>query len=461
LRIGWEPGSAGEVKRIRKKQPIRVTIHSLGCAKNLVDSEKLAGIVCAAGGKFVSQPNQADVLIVNTCGFIDDAKEESVHILLEALRWKTQKTGRRVFAMGCLSQRDGAEIAREMPELDGIFGIGDWVPMMNSLKLNPLGNGTIPCALPAGRRILSSPGSAYLRISDGCSMKCSFCSIAQMRGYLRSEPMEELVKEARGLADSGIRELILIGQETTSYGMDLYGRRALIELLERLGEIEGIRWLRLLYMHPPSSTPKFLEELARIPKLCPYLDFPIEHASNRVLKAMNRGTTASRMKEAIEAFREARPDACVRTSVMVGFPGETEAEFEELYRFMEEVQFERAGVFIFSPQEGTPAATLPHRVEEGIALERLDRIMKLQRRICRQKHASLVGQTREVLIERERNGRSWGRTAWDAPEIDAEVRIEGIASVGEIVPVKITRASAYKLQGTVLMNSKNLPKGVA
>ncbi len=407
------------------------------------------------------QPSQADVLVVNTCGFVDDAKEESVHVLLEAVRWKKCKVGRRVVVMGCLSQRDGAEIEREMPELDGVFGIGDWVPMMDALILNPLGNGRVSCASPAGRRLLSSPGSAYLRISDGCSMECSFCAIAQMRGYLRSEPMERLVAEAEALADAGVRELILIGQETTSYGTDLYGRRMLIELLGRLAEIPNIHWLRLLYLHPPSTTPKFLEELARVPKLCSYLDFPIEHASNRVLKAMNRGTTAARMKEAIQAFREARPDACVRTSVMVGFPGEDEAAFDELYHFMEEVQFERAGVFIFSPQEATPAATLFARVEEGIALERLDRIMKLQRRICRQKHARLVGQTLEVLVERVRNGQCWGRTSWDAPEIDAEVRVMGCATLGDIVPVKITDASAYRLQGIALTDGQDMSKGVA
>jgi ribosomal protein S12 methylthiotransferase len=444
-----------------KRQRLRLAIHTLGCAKNLVDSEKLAGMVCAAGAEFVQQPGRADVLVVNTCGFVDDAKEESVHVLLEAIRWKRRKPGRRVVVMGCLSQRDGAEIAREMPELDGVFGIGDWVPMMDALRLNPLGNGRISCVAPAGRRLLSSPGSAYLRISDGCSMACSFCAIAQMRGYLRSEPMGRLVEEAKALADAGVRELILIGQETTSYGMDLYGRRMLIELLWRLSEVVGIRWLRLLYMHPPSTTPKFLEELARVPKLCPYLDFPIEHASARVLKAMNRGTTAARMKDAIAAFRQARPDACVRTSVMVGFPGEDDAAFEELYRFMKEVQFERAGAFIYSPQEGTPAARLPARVEQGVALERLDRIMRLQRRICRQKHARLVGRTLEVLVERVRKGQSWGRTVWDAPEIDGVVRVVGSATVGDILPVKITGASAYQLQGIALTDGQNLPEGVA
>ncbi|MFH1009997.1 MAG: 30S ribosomal protein S12 methylthiotransferase RimO [bacterium] len=444
------------MKRERQKRPLRIAIHSLGCAKNLVDSERLAGIVCGAGAQFVPQPGRADVLIVNTCGFVDDAKEESVHVLLEALRWKEQKTGRRVLAMGCLSQRDEAEITREMPELDGVFGVVDWVPMMKALKLSPLGNGSISCSLPAGRRLLSSPGSAYLRISDGCSMGCSFCAIAQMRGFLRSEPMERLESEARALADAGVRELILIGQETTSYGVDLYGRRLLIELLRKLGEIPGIHWLRLLYLHPPSATPKFLQELAGVPKLCGYLDFPIEHASEKILKRMNRRASAAQMKEAIAAFRQARPDACVRTSVMVGFPGETEAEFEELYSFMEEVRFERAGTFIYSPQEGTPAAAFPERVEEGIALDRLEQIMKLQRRICREKHARLVGRTLTVLVEKNRGGRSSGRTAWDAPEVDCDVRIDGNAPPGEMVPIRISGASAYRLQGVALTDEEKI-----
>jgi ribosomal protein S12 methylthiotransferase len=433
-----------------KKRPLRIAIHTLGCAKNLVDSERLAGIICAAGAQVVPQPSQADVLVVNTCGFVDDAKEESVHVLLEALRWKMRRVGRRVFAMGCFSQRDGAEIGREMPELDGVFGIGDWLPMMDALSLSPFGNGRLPFALPANRRLFSSPGSAYLRISDGCSMGCSFCSIAQMRGYLRSEPMEKLAHEAQALADAGVRELILIGQETTSYGVDLYKHRMLPELLWRLNDIPALRWIRLLYLHPPSTTPKFLEELARVPKFCSYLDFPIEHASSRVLKAMNRRTTAERMKDSIAAFRQARPDACVRTSVMVGFPGETQAAFDELYHFMDEVQFERAGTFIYSPQEGTPSATFPERVEQGVALERLEQIMKLQRRICRRKHAHLVGKSLDVLVERSRGDQSWGRSVWDAPEVDGEVRIQANAPVGEIISVKVTDASAYRLQGVVL-----------
>jgi ribosomal protein S12 methylthiotransferase len=438
------------LKIVTKKRPIHIAIHTLGCAKNLVDSEKLAGMICEAGAEVVQQPSQADVLVVNTCGFVDDAKEESVHVLLEALRWKVQKAGRRVFAMGCFSQRDGEEIGREMPELDGVFGIGDWLPMMDALNLGPFGNGRLPGALPAHRRLFSSPGSAYLRISDGCSMGCSFCSIAQMRGYLRSESVEKLLEEARALTDAGIRELILIGQETTSYGVDLYKHRMLPELLWRLNEIPALRWIRLLYLHPPSTTPKFLEELARVPKFCSYLDFPIEHASARVLKAMNRRTTATRMRDSIEAFRQARPDACVRTSVMVGFPGETQSEFDELYHFVEKVQFERAGAFIYSPQEGTPSAAFPKRVEQGVALERLDQIMKLQRRICRRKHANLVGKTLDVLVERSRGDQGWGRSVWDAPEVDGEVRIRGNAPVGEIISVKVTEASAYRLQGVAL-----------
>ncbi len=457
-RLGGDFGSAassqhrGKVRTMRQEKALRIVIHTLGCAKNLVDSERLAGAVCQAGGEFVRQTSRADVLVVNTCGFVDDAIEESAQTLLEALRWKKAKNGRRVMVMGCLSQRDGASLTDEMPELDGVFGIGEWARMLEALHLNPLGNGGMPKGLADGRLALSGPGSAYLRISDGCSMGCSFCSIPQMRGFLRSEPMEKLLIEARALAATGVRELILIGQETTSYGVDLYGRRRLIELLWRLAEIPELCWLRVLYLHPPSTTPKFLEELARVPKLCPYLDFPIEHASDRLLKRMNRHASAAQMREAIAAFRQARPDACVRTSVMVGFPGETQAEFDELYRFIDEVRFERAGAFVFSAQEGTLAVSFPDCVEEGVALDRVDRIMKLQRRICREKHAHLIGRVMEVLIERTRGGQSWGRTVWDAPEIDAEVRVPAALTPGDIVPVEITSASAYRLDGVPLVN---------
>ncbi|MBU1707102.1 radical SAM protein, partial [bacterium] len=256
----------------------KVAITTLGCAKNFVDSQKFAREIHSAGAEFVSQPGRADVLIINTCGFTGDAREESIHTILEAVHWKERKSGRRVMAMGCFTQRDGMEIAEGIPELDGVFGIGDWTTMLQALELNPLKrNGSfalLSSPLSAG------PGYAYLRISDGCSMGCSFCSIPQMRGFLRSEPMEKLTLEAKALAESGARELILIGQETTSYGVDIYGQRMLPELLWQLNDIPEIRWLRLLYFHPPSTTPKFLENIMRVPKVCSYLDFPIEHASN-------------------------------------------------------------------------------------------------------------------------------------------------------------------------------------
>ena len=429
------------------KRKTKVAITTLGCAKNFVDSQSLAREIRSAGAEFVSQPGRADVLVVNTCGFTGDAREESVNTLLEAIQWKEHKPGRRVMAMGCFTQRDGDEIAEEIPELDGVFGIGEWTTMLDALELNPLKRNGSFASLSSP--LSAGPGYAYLRISDGCSMGCSFCSIPQMRGYLHSEPMEKLIAEAKTLAEAGARELILIGQEITSYGADIYGQRMLPELLWRLSEILNIQWLRLLYFHPPSTTPKFLEEIMRVPKVCSYLDFPIEHASNKILKAMNRRTSRERMRETIDAFRTMRADACVRTSVMVGFPSESPEVFDELYRFMEDVQFERAGAFVYSPEPGTPAAELPNSIEQGIALDRLDKIMKLQRRICRRKHERFIGRTVDVLVERTRGARSWGRTKWDAPEIDAEVRIDSSAALGQIVPIKIRSASAYELRGVV------------
>lgn len=424
-------------------RPPRVMIQTLGCAKNSVDSDTLAGLLQQSGFEYVHRESQADVVVVNTCGFIDDAKVESIQVLLEAVRWKHARKGRRVFAMGCLTQRDGPEIRAELPELDGVFGIGDWSAMLAALGANPLSvNDSTEVTLYSGK---AGPGSAYLRVSDGCSHACAFCAIPQMRGLYRSEPIESLVDEARLLARTGVRELMIIGQETTSYGVDLYRKRMLVELCHRLSDIDGIEWIRILYAHPPSAPPAFMSELASVPKLLPYLDFPIEHAAPRMLKAMNRKTTAAKMKESIDAFRNGRDRVCVRTTVLVGFPGETDDDFEQLYDFMNEVRFERAGVFTYSPQTGTAGAELTELVEEGVALDRLDRLMRLQREICLARHKELVGTTLPVLIERNVRDASWGRSTWDAPDIDARVRVRGVLSPGQICHVKISGAAAYQL----------------
>lgn len=424
-------------------RPPRVMIHTLGCAKNTVDSETLSGLLKQGGFELVERESQADAVVVNTCGFIDDAKVESIQVMLEAVRWKQARQGRRVFAMGCLTQRDGSEIRSELPELDGIFGIGEWSNMLSALGANPLSvTESENVTMFSGK---AGPGSAYLRISDGCSHACAFCAIPQMRGLYRSEPIETLVNEARLLARTGVRELLVIGQETTSYGVDLYRKRMLVELCNRLSDIDGIDWIRILYAHPPSAPPHFMTELSRVPKLAPYIDFPIEHASASILKLMNRKTSAAKMKESIDAFRDGRDDVCVRTTVLVGFPGETDHDFEELFRFMEEVKFERAGVFTYSPQIGTAGAELPGRVEEGVALDRLDRLMQLQKKICLDRHKTLVGSVIPVMIERNVRDASWGRSAWDAPDIDARVRVRGTLTPGILHMVTVTGAAAYQL----------------
>jgi ribosomal protein S12 methylthiotransferase len=429
-------------------RPRRVAFQTLGCAKNTVDSDSLAGVLRASGFECVSQPHRADVLIVNTCGFLDDAKVESVEVMLEAVRWKAAREGRQVFAMGCLTQRDDDDVRESIPELDGVFGIGQWARMLEALGRNPVAVDTDGAAVTSYSGY-AGPGSAYLRISDGCSHACAFCSIPQMRGLYRSEPLEALLREAESLAQAG-KEIILIGQETTSYGVDLYRERRLVELCQRLNDLPGSEWIRLLYAHPPSTPPNLLEQLAAIPKFLPYIDFPIEHASDRMLKRMNRRTSVARMREAIAAFRAARPDACVRTTVLVGFPGETDEDFADLYQFMEETRFERAGVFVYSPQDGTAGAAMSEKVEEGIALDRLDQLMRLQRRICLEKHQALIGRTVDVLVERNGRGVSWGRSVWDAPDIDGRVRISEIVPPGHIVPVRIVRAQAYQVEGELL-----------
>jgi ribosomal protein S12 methylthiotransferase len=266
-----------------------------------------------------------------------------------------------------------------------------------------------------------------------------------MRGLYRSEDMDALLREAKLLARTGVKEIMLIGQETTSYGVDLYRERKIVELCNRISDLDGIEWIRLLYAHPPSTPPKLLSELARVPKLAAYIDFPIEHASDHVLKLMNRRTTAARMKETIDAFRAELPGACVRTTVLVGFPGETDDDFAALQQFMADVRFERAGVFTYSPQESTRGAELPDRVEEGIALDRLDRLMKLQRQICLDKHKAMVGREIRVIVERTARGVSWGRSEWDAPDIDGRVRIEGVHTPGQMMTAFVRGASAYQL----------------
>ena len=440
----------------RRQRSTRVAFRTLGCPKNTVDSEALAGVLRSAGFECVSQEHRADVLIVNTCGFVDDAKIESVEELLHAIRWKTAKAGRRVIAMGCLTARDRDEIMDEIPELDGVFGIGEWTRILETLNANPLTADEAVIlfahAAPAG------PGSAYLRISDGCSHGCTFCSIPQMRGLYRSEPMTELIEEARRLVAGGVKELILIGQETTGYGVDLYRERQLVELCRRLSELDGLHWLRLLYAHPPSTSPRLLEELAAIPQFASYLDFPVEHASDRILKLMGRKTSAARMKEAIAAFRAVRPNSCVRTSLIVGFPGETEEDFEALLRFMEDIRFERAGVFAYSPQEKTVGAGLPNRVEEGIALDRLDHCMSLQKQICLEKHRALEGTVMDVLIERSARGTTWGRSEWDAPDIDGRVHVQADIPLGYVVPVRIIKGLAYQLDGKPVSANGSLPR---
>ncbi len=433
-------------------RPRRVAFQTLGCPKNTVDSDAFASILRVAGYECITQPHRADILIVNTCGFLDDAKVESVEVLLEAIRWKLAKPDRQVLAMGCLTQRDRFEVAENIPELDGVFGIGEWSQMLEALGTNPVAIDAASFAVSVNAGSAGA-GSAYLRISDGCSHACAFCSIPQMRGLYRSEPIEVLVGEAEQLVSNGVKEIILIGQETTGYGVDLYRERRLAELCQRLSELDGLEWIRLLYAHPPSTPPALLEHLARIPKFIPYIDYPIEHAADAMLKRMNRRTTAKRMRDAISAFRAAMPNACVRTTVLVGFPGETDEEFDRLYEFMEEVRFERAGVFVYSPQEHTVGAELPDRVEEGIALDRLDRLMQLQRTICLEKHNNLIGHTIPVLIERSAQGASWGRGIWDAPDIDGRVRVDGVHTPGQIIHAIVSKAYAYRLDAKPVANA--------
>lgn len=439
----------------------RIHLISLGCPKNLVDSERMWGLLKENGYQLVNQATQADLIIVNTCGFITSAKEESIEVVLEAVEAKETGRCKGLIMAGCLTERYKKELARQIPEVDLFLGLKDVSRIVEYCdKLLGKRRQIKPFAR---RSLLTFPHTAYLRIADGCNNQCSYCTIPAIRGPYRSRSMESIVKEAKDLGESGVKELNLIAQDTTHYGVDRYGRQRLQELIKALSEIEKIRWLRLLYTHPAHISPSMLSLWHEIPNLCPYLDLPIQHISNPILKLMNRKVRKEDIISLIERLREATPDLTLRTSIIVGFPGESEAHFEELLDFVAQARFDRLGAFIYSREEGTPAARLPGQVPEEVKSERLDRLMRLQQEISRQRNETLIGQEIEVLIDQKVEGQYIGRSAADAPEIDGNVIIPDDSPkggnrnsqtsdtrdirTGEFYQVRITGATEYDLLG--------------
>ena len=427
----------------------KINVITLGCSKNTVDSEHLMARLAAAGYEvlFDSDRTDAKVVVINTCGFIGDAKQESIDMILHAAAAKQAGKIERLFVVGCLSERYADELRAEIPEVDEYFGARTWDGIVRAL-----GASEDP-ALATERRLTTPKHYAYLKISEGCNWKCGYCAIPLIRGSHVSVPMEELEEEARKLAAQGVRELMVIAQDTTYYGIDLYGRRMLAELLRRLCRIDGIEWIRLHYAYPAAFSDEVIEVMAAEPKICKYLDIPFQHISDAQLAAMHRRHTKAEAMELIRRLRTAIPDLALRTTLLVGYPGETEADFEELLEFVREVRFERLGVFAYSEEEGTYSAEqLRDDVPEAVKQERVERIMALQNEISLENNRRRVGRTERVIIDSRQSDFYVGRTQYDSPEVDQEILIPvgGRRLLrGHFYEAEVTSAADYDLYGEV------------
>lgn len=451
---------------------------SLGCDKNLVDSEKMLGLLNEAGYRVAQEESEADAIVVNTCCFIHDAKEESVETILEMAEWKKKGRLKALIVTGCMAQRYQDEIQQEIPEVDAVIGTTGYteiVPILDEILAEaeasqkeaaveePKEKSFVNCCpsidlLPASladKRVVTTGGyTAYLKIAEGCNKRCTYCIIPYIRGHYRSFPMEDLLEEARKLAEGGVKELILIAQETTVYGMDCYGRKALPELLTKLCEIEGIEWIRILYCYPEEITDELIAVMKKEKKICHYLDIPIQHSEDTILKRMGRRTNRAELVSLVEKLRKEIPDIVLRTTLITGFPGETEEEFKNMVDFVDSMEFDRLGVFPYSAEEGTKAAEMDGQITEEVKESRRDEIMALQQEISADKAASRIDDEMSVLIEGYlyEDDIYIGRTYMDAPRVDGNVfvRAEEELISGDIVPVRITGANEYDLMGDVI-----------
>ena len=433
---------------------------SLGCDKNLVDTEMMLGLLNKDGYTFTDDEHEADVVVVNTCCFIGDAKEESVNTILEMAELKKEGRCKALIVTGCMAQRYKQEILDEIPEVDGILGTSTYDEISNVLKkvlggsrescfhdLNALPNVEVP-------RVVTTGGYyAFLKIAEGCDKRCTYCIIPDLRGSYRSVPMERLIEEAKQLASQGVKELILVAQETTLYGIDLYKKKSLPKLLHELCKIPGIQWIRIQYCYPEEITQELIETIREEEKVCNYLDIPIQHASDRILKRMGRRTSQKQLREMIASLRSQIPDIALRTTLISGFPGETEEDQEEVMRFVDEMEFERLGVFAYSQEEDTPAAEFPDQVPQELKEERRDEIMELQQEISYEKSQSMIGKVLEVMIEGKVADENAyvGRTYMDAPGVDGLIFINTDLDLmsGDFVRAKVTGALEYDLIGEI------------
>ncbi len=432
---------------------------SLGCDKNLVDSEHAIALLSDAGFESVDDENEADVIVVNTCCFILDAKQESIDTVLEMARLKDNKL-KALIVCGCLAKRYRKEIQKEIPEVDAVIdpeGIGDIVRAVKDvLKIN--GNDVPSPKRKSHDRIITTPGHyEYLKIAEGCDKNCTYCIIPKIRGSYRSYPMEDLVKEAEDLAQKGVKELILVAQETTLYGVDLYGRKSLPEILCKLSDIDGIQWIRLLYAYPEEITDELIEVMSTNKKICHYIDMPIQSGSDDVLKRMGRRTRADEITNVVSKLRSSMSDICIRTTLISGFPGETQADHEETYRFVNETEFDRLGIFTYSAEEGTPAYDFNDRVDEKTAKTRRDELYELQQAIAFEKAGEMTGKVLRVIVDGylPEDGVYVARSYKDAPDIDGLVFVKSDTELitGDMIDVLITGAKDYDLEGETVHES--------
>lgn len=439
---------------------MKILFISLGCDKNLADSEEMLGLLTAGGHEITDDETQADAIVINTCCFIKDAKEESVETILEMAEYKKTGSCHALIVTGCMAQRYQKEIIEEVPEVDAVLGTTSYGDIVKALEEAVAGNHFEEFRdidyLPdtGSKRVLTTGGHfGYLKIAEGCDKHCTYCIIPKLRGKFRSVPMERLIAQAEDMAEQGVKELILVAQETTVYGKDLYGKKSLHILLKKLCEIRGIRWIRILYCYPEEIYDELIETIRDEKKICHYLDIPIQHASDRILKRMGRRTSKQELIDIVGKLRKEIPDIVLRTTLITGFPGETEEDHEELKEFVDEMEFDRLGVFTYSPEENTPAAEIADQVPEEVKEERRDELMELQQEISYDKGQDRIGQELLVMIEGKVADESAyiGRTYGDAPKVDGYIFVQTgeLLMTGDFAKVRVTGALEYDLIGVL------------
>lgn len=440
---------------------MKILFISLGCDKNLVDTEVMLGMLASRGYEMTNDEQEADIIVINTCCFIHDAKEESIQNILEMAEYKKNGSAKALIVTGCMAERYRQEILDEIPEVDEVLGTTAYDRILDAVDAALAGQHEVMTAdldalpLPETKRLVTTGGHfAYLKIAEGCDKHCTYCIIPKIRGNFRSVPMERLLKEAQDLAEQGVKELILVAQETTLYGKDLYGEKSLAKLLRELCKINGIRWIRILYCYPEEITDELIQVMKEEPKICHYLDLPIQHANDTILKRMGRRTSKQELIDIVQKLRKEIPDICLRTTLITGFPGETQEQHEEVMEFIDTLEFDRLGAFTYSPEEDTPAATFEDQIDEEVKEDRQADIMELQQEIAFDKAEDMIGREVLVMIEGKVADENAyvGRTYRDAPNVDGLIFINTDVELisGDFAKVKVTGALDYDLIGELM-----------